>query len=75
MRELMKNLFSLSILGIATAIFILREMLKLIFFPLYLIWKNYKKKKKEEILSKYRSSELAIISFSDVKGRLESEKI
>ena len=75
MYEIAKNLFSLLILGIATVFFLLKKVLKVVFLPVYLIWRNYKKRQKEKILTKHRTSELLIITFSDVKNRLESEKI
>jgi|GEM_PF-6334701 len=62
---MLKSLFSLSILGLATIIHIVKKILAIIFFPIYIIWRRVQRKLLKEYIKKYSSKGLLIIDFSE----------
>ncbi|MCS7212886.1 MAG: hypothetical protein NZ927_01470 [Candidatus Calescibacterium sp.] len=61
----MNQLISLLILGVATIIYIVKKILSLVFFPIYLIIKYQKNRFKKNYIKKYASKGLVIIDFEE----------
>jgi len=68
MGGILRNIFSLSVLGFATLIFFIRKVL---FFPFKPFFSFLQKRRKEKLFSKYKSEGLTIITFSSVKRKVE----
>lgn len=57
----MNQIISLTILGIATVLYVIKKILSIVFFPLYLAIKSRRDKFKREYIKKYSSDGLLVI--------------
>lgn len=67
----MNQLLSFLILGAATIIYIVKKILSLVFFPIYLILKHRENKFKKNYIKKYASKGLVIVDFDEFMKQIK----